>query len=176
MQNLLNQDSIKVAQELLGNFLCRKIRKKIYKFKITETEAYEGLKDKASHAYRGRTKANEPMWAEAGTIYVYLIYGMYYMLNIICGPKEHPSAVLIRGVEGVKGPGRLTKKILIDKNFYNKKLGRKTGLWLENNYTKEKIIIKKAPRVGIDYAGDKWSKKPYRFILVNDTSKEIYKH
>lgn len=168
MQSLLNQNSIKVAEELLGNFLCRKIRGKVYKFKITETEAYEGFKDKASHAYRGRTKSNEPMWAEAGTIYVYLIYGMHYMLNIVCGVKGHPSAVLIRGVEGVKGPGRVSKKIFIDKSLNNKKLGKDSGLWLEKNYNKEKIIMKKGPRVGIKYAGDYWSKKPYRFILDSD--------
>ena len=88
-----------MAKELLGRFLIREWKDgKKEKLKIIETEAYEGFEDKASHASRGKTARNSPMFAEAGTIYVYFTYGMHYMLNIVCGPKNHPSAVLIRGI------------------------------------------------------------------------------
>ena len=161
--DLLNQSSVKVARELLRYLLCRRIGKKIYKFKITETEAYEGFKDKGSHASHGKTKRNFPMFEEAGTIYVYFTYGMHHMLNIVCGKKGHPSAVLVRGVEGIAGPGRLTKKLKINKKLNNKKLGKKNGLWLEKSRKPGKI--KRTPRIGISYAGPIWSKKLYRFVV-----------
>jgi DNA-3-methyladenine glycosylase len=167
----LNRSSIKVAKDLLGCFLCRKINGKIYKYKITETEAYGGINDLASHARRGRTKSNAPMFAEAGTIYVYFTYGMHYMLNIVTGKKDHPSAVLIRGVEGIIGPGRLTRALHIDKMLNNKMLGRKTGLWIEIPNKKEELRINKTPRIGIDYSGPIWSKKLHRFVIKNNYPK-----
>jgi DNA-3-methyladenine glycosylase len=164
-KDFFNRSSVKVAPDILGYLLCRRVGNKTYKLRITETEAYEGLEDLASHASRGRTKRNEPMFGEGGTIYIYFIYGMYYMLNIVCGPKDHPSAVLIRGVEGMKGPGILTRELKIGKSLNGKKLGRSTGLWIEKTRLKsnEKIKIKRSPRVGVNYAGPIWSKKLYRF-------------
>src|SRR3989338_10263905 len=104
-----NRPTLIVAQDLLGKFLVRKIGNKEITSMIIEVEAYDGFKDKASHASKGRTLRNEVMFGEAGRWYVYLIYGMYWMLNIVTGPKDYPAAILIRGVVDASGPGRLTK-------------------------------------------------------------------
>lgn len=168
-----NRATLKVARELLGKFLV--VKGKAYM--ITEVEAYDGPHDKASHAHKGKTARNEVMFGEAGYWYVYLVYGMYNMLNIVTGKKDYPAAVLIRGtrldstdksrqVEGVNGPGKLTKAFKIDKRFNKKKVERKTGLWIEDRGVKvKKSEIKRTPRIGVDYAGA-CAKKPYRFVLV----------
>lgn len=155
-----------VARDLLGMNLVRIIGGKVERWKIVETEAYEGSRDKASHASRGKTARNTPMFGEPGTIYVYFTYGMHWMLNIVCGKKEHPAAVLIRGLEGCVGPGRLTKKLKIDKDLNGKILGVKTGLWVEKvGDISPKMKIGKTSRIGVGYAGPVWSKKLYRFLL-----------
>ena len=164
-----------VARDLLGKYLVRKIGNNVKKYRIVETEAYEGLLDKASHASRGETPRNKPMFGKPGTIYVYFTYGMHWMLNIVCDKVGHPAAVLIRGVEDCIGPGRLTKKLKINKDLNNKSLGKKSGLWIEEDkhtnirmmrmkrMTTNKIL--KTPRIGVNYAGPIWSKKLYRFVL-----------
>ena len=167
-----------VAKELLGKYLARIIKGKKEIYKIVETEAYEGLQDKASHASRGQTPRNKPMFDKAGTIYIYFTYGMHWMLNIVCGREGHPAAVLIRGLKGCVGPGRLTKKLAINKSLNEKILGRKSGLWIEEHDTNtrmktndtngdkiQKVKIIETARVGVDYAGPIWSKKLYRFVL-----------
>ena len=158
-----------MAKDLIGKYLVRVVDGKKEVCKIIETEAYEGFKDKASHASRGKTPRNSPMFDKPGTIYVYFTYGMHWMLNIVCGKKGHPAAVLIRGVEDCIGPGRLTKKLKIDKSLNGKMLGKKSGLWIsayaEGPGETRKIEILKTPRVGVDYAGPIWSKKLYRFVL-----------
>lgn len=156
------------ARSLIGKILVRKIGNKVTRYRITETEAYVGPHDLACHSSRGRTKRNEPMYCEAGTIYVYLTYGMHWMLNIVTEEKDFPAAVLIRGLESVSGPARLTKKLKIDKSLNGKKLGRKTGLWIESpspeaSAHQGKII--RTPRIGVAYAGEIWAKKPYRFLF-----------
>ncbi|MBI2626024.1 MAG: DNA-3-methyladenine glycosylase, partial [Candidatus Nealsonbacteria bacterium] len=88
-----------VSKELLGKYLVRKIGRKILVGKITETEAYDGFKDKASHASRGNTERNKVMFDEGGRWYVYFTYGMHWMLNIVTGPQKYPAAVLIRGID-----------------------------------------------------------------------------
>src|SRR5690606_13775493 len=88
-----------VARELLGTTLVRKARRKIFPARIVEVEAYEGFEDKASHASRGQTLLNGVMFGPAGVWYVYLCYGVHWMLNIVCAPPEHPAGVLIRGVD-----------------------------------------------------------------------------
>lgn len=166
-----DRDAVVVARDLLGKYLVRKTGKKIQRYRIVETEAYEGLKDKASHASRGQTARNTPMFGKPCTIYVYFTYGMHWMLNIVCGKKGHPAAVLIRGVEDCSGPARLTKKLGIDKKLNGEMLGRKTGLWIEEpegiklGDIPPKMKIMKAARIGVDYAGPVWSKKLYRFVL-----------
>lgn len=165
-RDFFNRPTFAIAKELLGCFLCRQIGKKTIRLKITEVEAYDGSRDRASHASRGKTVRNAVMFGEAGKFYVYFTYGMHWMLNIVTGPIGYPAAVLIRGTREVNGPARLTKFLKIDKNFNGKSATQKTGLWFEDR--KEKINpenIKKAPRIGVDYAGPVWSKKPYRFLL-----------
>jgi DNA-3-methyladenine glycosylase len=131
------RSAVKVARELIGCFLVRKLKNgKMERLKIVETEAYEGHSDKASHASRGETARNKVMFGEPGVWYIYFTYGMHYMLNIVCGPKGHPAAVLIRGVKGAIGPARLTKKLNIDKKFNGQPASKKTGLWIETaHYT-----------------------------------------
>jgi len=160
------KDTAKIAQNLLGKFLVRKIGRKTTAYMITESEAYCGLEDKASHAHKGKTKRNEPMFGSAGNWYVYLIYGMYQMLNIVTGPKNYPAAILIRGLESASGPGKLTKKLKITKVLNNKKAVSKNGLWIEDRGVKiNKKDIKKSARIGVDYAGPIWSKKKLRFFI-----------
>lgn len=169
--NYFKKTTLWVAKNLLGKTLVRRLpfdsaqgKEKLIKGIITETEAYVGHCDKASHASRGRTKRTEMMFGEAGTIYVYLIYGMYYCLNIVTEKKDYPAAVLIRGVfadgKNLNGPGKVCKYFHIDKTLNGKKLGRKTGLWLKEGIKVKNI--KTGKRIGVDYAG-KWVKKPWRF-------------
>lgn len=133
---------------------------------INEVEAYDGFNDLASHAARGKTARNAPMFGEAGTIYVYFTYGMHFMLNIVTGPKDYPAAVLIRGVGGYNGPAKLTKALGINKSFNNKILGKKSGLWFEDRgVVVAKNKIKRTPRIGVASAGPIWSAKKYRFLL-----------
>ena len=160
------RDALLVAEELLGKFLVRKYGEREEAHMITEVEAYDGHLDRASHASRGKTERNKPMWGSPGRFYVYLVYGMHNMLNIVTGPKDYPAAVLIRGVEGLRGPGTLTKALRVDRMLNNKKADKKTGLWVEDRGVMiQKKDIKKGPRVGVRYAGPVWSKKPYRFLF-----------
>src|SRR3989344_388274 len=167
-QKFFKKPALRIARELLGKFLCRRTSlgcRTSKCFMITETEAYDGFLDKASHARSGKTARNFPMFGEAGRWYVYFTYGMHWMLNVVTGPKDCPAAVLIRGVQGINGPARVTKKLKIDKRFNNKPANKKTGLWIENRGIKiKKSQIKRASRVGVAYAG-KWAKKPYSFLL-----------
>jgi DNA-3-methyladenine glycosylase len=170
--SFFNRNSVIVAKDLLGKFLVRKTGDKTFRLKIVETEAYEGLKDLASHARRGITQRNAPMFEKAGTLYVHFTYGMHWMLNIVCGPKGYPSGVLIRGVESVIGPARLTKYLAIGKELNGKKLGKASGLWIEKakDIEIQKIKIKRTPRIGVSYAGPIWSNKKWRFVLETSTA------
>ena len=144
--SFFNRSTVLVAKDLLGKFLVRKIGKRTYALMITETEAYDGFKDRASHAHRGQTNRNYPMFGEAGKWYVYFTYGMHWMLNIVTGKKDYPAAVLIRaamsaGSRGnarkqiqtiINGPARLTKFLRIDKKLSDTKANKKTSLWIED--------------------------------------------
>lgn len=138
---------------------------------ITETEAYGGEKDLASHARFGRTTRNAPMYKSGGRWYVYFTYGMHWLLNVISGQEGKPGGVLIRGVEGIKGPARVTKFFKIDKKFNDTPASLKTGLWIEarpdSAIKNVKCKIKNSPRIGVEYAGPVWSKKKWRFYLDN---------
>ena len=156
-----------VAKNLIGKTLVRKWRGKELRGVIIETEAYAGFDDKASHASRGRTARTDIMFREAGRIYVYLIYGMHHCLNIVTEKKDFPSAILIRGVEAtdetrLDGPGKVTKYFHIDKTLNCAKLGKNTGLWIENTMRCSKVRIRSGPRHNVSYAG-KWAEKPWRF-------------
>lgn len=165
-----------VAPQLLGKFLVvgDQVRGgEAAAHLITEVEAYDGVEDLACHASKGRTKRTEVMFGPAGQWYVYLIYGMYDMLNIVTGPVEYPAAVLIRGIEGWTGPGKLTKGLGIDRRFTAQPADEVTGLWLEDRGVEvPPKMITTAPRIGVDYAGPEWAEKPWRFVYrsLEDTN------
>lgn len=154
-----------VAPALLGCMLCVQKGTSIERYSICDVEAYVGPHDRASHAAKGKTPRNEVMFHTAGTIYVYFIYGMYYMLNIVTDREHYPSAVLIRGISGYDGPGKLTKALAITKAFNGKMLGTETGLWIEYPEKRLKKTIQRLPRVGVSYAQE-WADKKLRFVLV----------
>jgi DNA-3-methyladenine glycosylase len=168
--SFFNRPALGVAKELLGCHLVRKTKDGIERFMITETEAYVGPHDLASHSSKGRTKRTEVMYQRAGTIYVYLIYGMHNMLNIVTGEKDYPAAVLIRAVENkdghaVTGPGKVAKHLHIDRMINNTLLGNQSNLWVEFPSTITKLKITSTPRIGVSYAGPIWAEKKYRFVL-----------
>lgn len=158
------RDVLEVAPDLLGKVLVRKFNNgSVKRYTITEVEAYRGEQDLACHASKGRTSRTEIMYHKGGHIYVYLIYGMYWMLNFVTGEKENPQAVLIRGIEGFNGPGKLTKALEIDKTFYGDNLITSEKLWIEDAPVIDRY--KTTSRIGIDYSGNIWKNKPWRFVL-----------
>ncbi len=172
-RSFYNQDTLKVAQELLGKYLVRKIGQRIETGIIVETEAYIGQDDDACHACRGKTKRNEVMFEKAGLTYVYMIYGMYFCLNIVTEKKGFPAAVLIRALESIdikktNGPGKLCRWMKIDKELNGEDLVNSKRLWIEDRG--EKIISKdiiKTARVGVDYAENS-KHHPWRFYIKNN--------
>jgi len=162
--SFFEQKTLVAARELVGKYLVRKVGTKVRREMITEVEAYIGPHDLASHASKGRTARTEVMHAQAGTIYVYLIYGMYWMLNIVTEAKDYPAAILIRSTEHVRGPGRVTREFAIDKNLNGLRLGTKSGLWIEDGPRIPDSQITRTPRIGVDYAKE-WASKPYRFLI-----------
>ncbi|QKG78969.1 DNA-3-methyladenine glycosylase [Tenuifilum thalassicum] len=158
------RDVLEVAPNLLGKTLVRQFDNgKCLRVAITEVEAYRGTDDLGCHASKGKTERNKVMFEHGGLVYVYLIYGMYWMFNVVTGKKDDPQAVLIRGITGADGPGKLTKLLSIDKSFYGENLVTSKRIWIEDNNTKPRYIT--TPRIGIDYAGPYWSKIPWRFII-----------
>lgn len=167
------RSTLTVARELIGKRLVRRIKvngkSKLIKVTITETEAYIGEEDLACHARFGRTKRTEVMYSHGGVWYVYLIYGMYWMLNVITEQKDMPAAVLIRaGIaeDGtvLKGPGILTRYLKISKVF-NGASAIKGDLYIEEGEKVSAKRIKRTPRIGIDYAGE-YKDKLWRFVLT----------
>lgn len=193
-KSFYNKDTLQVAQDLLGCFLVRQFphprplprssrrgrgerEEKILRYKIVETEAYNGPNDLASHASRGRTARNRVMFSGPGVIYVYFTYGMHYMLNIVTERKDYPAAVLIRAVEplshnayrithNTNGPAKLTKALQIDKSFNGLPIYvKKYGLWIEScDKNLKKMQIVKTTRIGVDYAGE-YKNKKWRFYV-----------
>lgn len=162
----LNRPTLVVAEELLGQQLCRQIGDKTFRYQITEVEAYDGPEDKACHAHKGETDRNSVMFGPAGNWYIYLCYGVHWLLNIVTGPKDYPAAVLFRGLKEVTGPGRLTKKLEIDKALNRLPAKPETRLWLESSgLVIQQDDYEKTPRIGIDYAGPEWISAPYRFVM-----------
>ena len=164
VKDLLKKSATEVAPRLVGMLLCRRLADgSVIKARITETECYYGEEDTACHAHKGRTARTDVMYLEGGRAYVYLCYGIHDLLNVTTGPDGHPEAVLIRGVEGAAGPGRVTKYMSVDRSFNRIELGEENGLWIEEDGY-EPIIIKDS-RVGIGYADESDRKKLWRFIL-----------
>lgn len=158
-KNFYQKETLKVANNLLGCFLFRKIGNKIIKGMITETEAYIGEDDLACHASKGRTPRTEIMYGKAGYAYIYMIYGMYHCLNIVTERKNFPAAVLIRGIKienieykKTNGPGKICKFLQIDKKLNNWDVTEGENLWIEYGIKIKKTQILKNKRIGIDYA------------------------
>jgi len=158
------RDVLTVTPELIGKTLVRNDAGSFLHYTIMEAEAYRGEEDQASHARFGRTSRSEIMYGRGGVLYIYLIYGIHWMLNIVTGTDDMPQAILIRGLKGLSGPGVLTRGLGIDKSFHGEDLIQSNRIWIENNPEKPAIIQK--PRVGIQYAGDPWKSQPWRFIAV----------
>ena len=154
------------AQDLVGKLLCRAMPDgTMIRLRITETEAYCGEADTACHAHKGRTARTETLYASPGTLYVYLCYGIHWMLNIVTGRKDDPQAILIRACEGAEGPGRLTKALHIDGSFNKMTLEELSDtLWLEDDG--HTYRVKTGKRIGIGYASAEDQEKPWRYILV----------
>ena len=129
---------------------------------ITETEAYRGGEDTACHASKGRTTRTEVMFGNGGYLYMYLIYGMYWMLNFVTGDKNEPQALLIRGLDAITGPGRITRRLEIGSDFYGENLACSERLWVENSG--QQVRVQTGPRIGIDYAGEPCKTLPWRYV------------
>ncbi len=158
--------AVELAPRLLGKLLCRRTEAGVIRVRITETECYFGEEDTACHAHKGRTPRTDVMYGKGGRAYVYLCYGIHHLLNLTTGPEGHPEAVLIRGVEGISGPGRVTKALEIDRTLNRSPLTPESGLWVEedgfvSNYETH-------PRVGIAYAEEKDQKILWRFVSKNN--------
>jgi DNA-3-methyladenine glycosylase len=187
-QEFYQKDAVQAARDLLGKIIVRKYNGKTITVKIVETEAYCGAEDKASHAHNNKkTKRTAPMFKEGGHAYIYLIYGMYYCLNVVTAAENNPHAVLIRGVEPLKGlkyikenrqikssrskdltngPGKLSQALKIDKSFDGCNLVENNSLYLTDGGT-EDFEIESSPRVNIDYA-EEYKDKKWRFFIKNN--------
>jgi DNA-3-methyladenine glycosylase len=158
------RDVLDVAPGLIGKYLVRKFEDgQITRKMITEVEAYRGEEDLGCHASKGRTSRTDVMYKDGGVIYVYLIYGMHWMLNFVTGLKDNPQAVLIRGLDGIWGPGKITRQLKINGSFYGASLVDSCKLWIEDTGIPAEHITK--TRIGIEYAGEIWKNKQWRFIL-----------
>ena len=156
-----NLPAIELAPLLIGKTLCRKLDDKIIRLRITETEAYCGESDTACHAHRGKTPRNSVMYEAGGIAYVYLCYGVHYLLNVICAGEGEPEGVLIRGLEGISGPGRVTKALQINMDLNREDYKTSDRLWLEDG---EPLPFTTTPRIGIKYANTEDQARLWRFI------------
>lgn len=176
-RSFYSRDTVTVARELLGMALVRRSRTGTWTGMISETEAYGGAEDSASHARHGRTARNAPMFGPAGWSYVYFIYGMHHMLNVVTEKDEIAGAVLIRGLHRIEpaadaamppggspdGPAKLCRVLQIDRklNLWDLTLGKR--LWLESRRPIPDRYVKRGPRVGIAYASETDRQTPWRF-------------
>ena len=170
-RSFFTDDALTVAPKLLGKYICRKYDDgTICRFQINDVEAYCGEKDLACHASKGRTERTEAMYSEGGHIYVYLIYGTYWLINFVTGTKDDPQGVMIRGISGESGPGKVGRALKIDKSFYNEDLTSSKRIWIED--VNEELTYITTPRIGIKSAGKPWVDKPWRFVhTVTKTEK-----
>lgn len=153
---------LEVARDLVGKVLVHETESGILRLRISETEAYWGPGDTACHVSKGRTPRTEVFYAAAGTLYVYLCYGMHWMLNIVTGDVEDPQAVLIRACAEAPGPGKLTKRLGITGEL-NKGSILQGPLWIEDDGFRCDVVTDK--RVGIGYADQKDQDKLWRFKM-----------
>ena len=162
--DFFNRDCLDVARDLIGKILVHKTPEGELRLRISETEAYCGEADTACHAHKGRTPRTEVFYMPAGTVYVYLCYGMHWMLNIVTGNEEDPQAVLIRACVDAPGPGRLTKAMGITGTLHKGSvLSQESLLWIEDDGFSCGIDLDK--RVGIGYASQEDQDRLWRFKL-----------
>jgi len=183
-RGFFSRDAVTVARDLLGKPLVRRYHGGLMSGIIVETEAYVGEEDTACHAARGCTPRTRVMYGPPGHYYIYLIYGMYHMLNIVTGDQGHPQAVLVRalrpvlGVEqmaelrgGVAekhlcdGPGKLCQALAIDRSLNGAGVNG-DDLWLEDAAPVEEDAVIAGPRVGIAYASQEDQQRPWRFTVT----------
>lgn len=162
-RNFFLDDVVNIAQRLPGMDIVISNGKHERRYIITETEAYNGTEDKACHASKGMTPRTEIMFGEGGYLYVYFVYGMHWMMNIVTGKEGVPQAVLIRGAGNMTGPGRVTRELGIDGSFNKESIITSSRIWIEDEGRKPEIVA--GPRVGIDYAGEPWKSMPWRFMI-----------
>jgi DNA-3-methyladenine glycosylase len=184
------QDAPVVARALLGATLARRIDGQRVSGRIIETEAYSGLDDLASHGRAKQTPRNLPMWDAPGHAYVYLIYGMYWLLNVVCEPVGQPAAVLIRAIEPLKGqsimaanrpghpqknwtkgPGRLTMALAITgADNCADMTSQKAGLWIEAGDPVPDEAVRAGPRIGLGrHVTDPWLTIPWRWWVAGNS-------
>lgn len=179
-RSFYEQPTVEVAKQLLGKYLVRMSEEGPIVGKIVETEAYVGPEDRASHAWRGRTRRTEVMFGPPGYAYVYLIYGMYHCFNVVTEREGYPAAVLVRAVEPISvlqagrspnrrslptnGPGKVCRYFGIDRSFNGIDLCGSV-IFIEDRGTHiAPEEIAHARRIGVDYAG-RWKDIPWRFYL-----------
>lgn len=177
-----------IARELLGKVLVTNLDGMLTSGRIVETEAYNGVVDKASHAWNNRrTNRTEIMYKEAGHAYIYLCYGIHYLFNIVTNKTETPHAVLIRAIEpltGVEymikrkkssgrgkhlgaGPGNVAKSLGLTTRHTGYSLLEDVIYIADDGFSLKKSQIKTGPRIGVDYAGDD-ALLPYRFFIKDN--------
>jgi len=169
------QPTLEVTKKLLGKYIVRKVGSRKLIGRVVETEAYLGPQDKASHAYGGKvTPRNRAEYLKGGHIYIYLVYGMYWQMNISTFEEGKPECVLIRALEPVgkfdknvaNGPGKLCRWLKLNKSFYGEDLTKSKRIWLEDWGEKVRPRqITATKRIGIDYAGLYWANKKWRFYI-----------
>ena len=163
-RDFYRQDVLRVAPGLLGQYLVRVWPDgRQGRYVITETEAYRGEEDRACHACRGKTKRTEVMYGDGGKLYMYFIYGMYWMMNVVAAQEGVPQAVLIRGLREAGGPGKLTRLLEVDRAFYGEDLVTSDRIWVEEGGHPPEFTT--GPRIGIQYAGQPWIDMPWRFLM-----------
>ena len=174
-RDAFNRPTLQVARNLLGKFIVRRRGARRIEAMITEVEAYKGPQDRACHAYGGRrTPRVEPLYAEGGTVYVYLVYGMHWLLNFSTAGRDRPEGVLIRAIlphadekqKPIIGPGRVTRYLGVDKRLDGTDATGSAQMWLEDRGVHVPAgSVRRGPRVGVDFAGPYWAARPWRFWI-----------
>lgn len=165
-ETFYHRPCVEVAEALVGKILVHGN----LQLRITETEAYCGENDTACHARFGRTKRTEPLYAKAGTSYVYLCYGIHWLFNVVTGDINQPEAVLIRACAGARGPGKLTNSLEITGKENCRDLIHDPELWIGDDGFRCSTLREK--RVGIDYASEEDRNRPWRFVMDEKRNKQ----
>ena len=158
--DFFHRHALQVAPELVGKLLVCNGKT----LRISETEAYCGVADTACHAHKGRTKRTEVLYADAGTVYVYLCYGVHWLMNVITGDVDDPQGVLIRACVDAPGPGRLTKTLSITGDHNRLDAVSSQEIYFADDGFRCHVTTDR--RVGIGYASQEDQDKPWRFKMV----------